>query len=410
MNIDPYHIRQAVILAGGLGSRLRPLTDHLPKPMIAFHGRPFAAYLLEMLKQQGVEEAVFLLGYLPEVVMQYFGDGKQFGISIKYSVQPVDTETGARLRGALDLLEDRFLLLYCDNYWPMQLDRMTAQWRGAGTEALLAIYSNDDHYTKDNVRVSDGGIIELYDKSRTTLGLHGVEIGFGLFRKSHVESLPPGNISLEKTLYPELVSRKQLSGYVTSHRYYSVGSLERLPGTAEFLAFRPAIFLDRDGVLNHKAPRGEYICSADQFRWIPGSLDGLKILTQAGYRIFIISNQAGIARGNLSEFDLKAIHDKMVQDAADIGARIDAIYVCPHGWDADCACRKPKPGLLFQAQREQSLDLTRIWFLGDDERDMEAGLAAGCRCGRVTSEKPFLEWVGQIVESGRDPATTTTLL
>lgn len=393
----PHYIRQAVILAGGLGTRMRPLTDHTPKPMIPFHGKPFAAYLVEMLKEQGIEEVVFLLGYLPEVVMEYFGDGKQFGLSIKYSVLPVDAETGARLRAALDLLEDHFLLLYCDNYWPMQLEKMTAQWRGSGTEALLTIYSNDDHFTKHNVRVSDAGLIEEYDKTRTAPGLSGVDIGFGIFSRQHVESLPNGNVSFEKEVYKKLVARGQLAAYVSMHRYYSIGSLPRLEDTKEFLRFRPVVFLDRDGVLNRKPPRGQYVSMPEEFEWLPGSLEATVLLSESGFRLCIVTNQAGVARGMIAAATLQKIHGRLTKEVESAGGRIEAIYCCPHHWDEKCFCRKPQPGLFFAAQRAMHCDLTRSYFIGDQDEDGIAAEGSGCRFILKSEERTLLEIAREII-------------
>src|SRR5690242_774198 len=109
-------IKQAVILAGGLGTRMRPLTDTMPKPMIPVGGKPFVAYLVELLKQNGIEEIIFLLGYLPEKVSDYFGDGSKFGLRITYVTTPVDYDTGSRLMPAAAQLDQKFLFLYCDNY------------------------------------------------------------------------------------------------------------------------------------------------------------------------------------------------------------------------------------------------------------------------------------------------------
>jgi len=395
----PSSVHQAVILAGGLGTRLHPLTANLPKPMVQLNGKPFAEYLVEMLTNQGIRDILFLLGYLPDPLIKHFGDGSRFGATIRTSLCSPQSETGTRLREALPLLDPEFLLMYCDNYWPLALHRMENEWRGSGLEAMLTIYANDDRITRDNVRISSDGKIVLYDKSRTAPDLAGVDIGFGFFRRSHVESLPKGNISFERSVYPDLVSRGQLAAYVSGHRYYSIGSIERLEATARFLEFRPAILLDRDGVLNEKAPRGEYVCSPEDFRWLPAARESLARLTAAGFRIFVITNQAGIARGALTLDDLAAVNQKMTQEAANAGGRIDGVYFCPHGWHDGCACRKPKPGLLFQAQRDHALDLSRTWFLGDDERDLEAGYAAGCPSGLVTPMVPLDLWVSRVLSS-----------
>jgi D-glycero-D-manno-heptose 1,7-bisphosphate phosphatase len=167
---------------------------------------------------------------------------------------------------------------------------------------------------------------------------------------------------------------------------------------------RPAVILDRDGVLNEKPPRAQYVRKWEEWRWIPGSLDGLAALTAAGKRVFVVSNQAGVARGAMSADDLVEIHRRMLEDVASAGARIDGIYTCPHDWDAGCDCRKPAPGMLIQAQRDHALDLSKTPFIGDDERDAEAADAAGCPSLMVTADVPFRDVVDRLLSRQPDMA------
>lgn len=118
--------------------------------------------------------------------------------------------------------------------------------------------------------------------------------------------------------------------------------------------------------------------SWSEFEWLPGAKETLKLLKEQDYKIIVITNQAGVAKKLMTESDLNTLHEKMLQEATAAGGRIDAIYCCPHHPDAGCSCRKPKPGLLFQAQKEHHLDLTQTPFIGDDARDVEAGTRAGC--------------------------------
>lgn len=388
---------QAVILAGGRGMRLRPLTDTRPKPMIEFHGKAFLEYLIEMLYDNGFERVLLLLGYLPEVIQDYFGNGNQLGLEIEYSISPEENDTGLRLKIAEPHLEPHFLLMYCDNYWPMQIDGMWRRFADALVPAMITVYSNKDGYTKDNVRVDQDGYVIQYDKSRTIPDLHGVEIGYALMSKSVVESLPEKNVSFEQMAYPRLVEQRQLLAYVTDHRYYSVGSHERLPLTEDFLARHPAVILDRDGVLNRKAPRSQYVRTCDEFEWLPGAREALRLFKEAGYRVIIASNQAGIARGAMTERDLLHIHERMKADVLKAGGEIDAIYHCPHCWDEGCECRKPAAGMLFQAQRDFSLDLSHTYFIGDDDRDRQAADTAGCLWARVSGEVPLLNTARKLV-------------
>ena len=372
-------IKQAVILAGGLGTRLRPITDTIPKPMILFHGKPFLEYLIVLLREQGIEEVVLLLGYLSEKVTDYFGNGEKLNIRIKYSISGIEDDTGLRIFKSKDMVAEEFLLLYCDNYWPLPLQIMYLQFVESGSDALVTVYSNKDGYTKSNCIVADDYQLLVYDKSRLSSDLNGVDIGFFILKKKVLDLLPSGNVNFEKEVVPLLVSNKSITAYLTDHRYYSVGSHERLILTEKFLERRPSIILDRDGVLNKKAAKSEYITCYEEWEWLPGSKEALRLLKNRGYQIIIATNQAGISRGKMTERDLLEIHTAMIEDLLKDGIVVDKIYFCPHGWDENCECRKPKPGMLFNAQKDLHLDLSRTYFVGDDERDVEAGLAAGMR-------------------------------
>jgi histidinol-phosphate phosphatase family protein len=139
-----------------------------------------------------------------------------------------------------------------------------------------------------------------------------------------------------------------------------------------------AVILDRDGVLNKKPHLARYVRNWDEFEWIPGAVEAVRLLKSKGCMVCLATNQAGVARGVLSAEDLNHIHARMQADLGKVGASVDKIYVCPHAPEAGCECRKPKPGLLFAIQKDFKLDLTQTPFIGDDPKDMQAGRAAGC--------------------------------
>lgn len=391
------HLTQAVILAGGRGERLKPLTDTVPKPMICFHGKPFLEYLIENLRDQGIGKVLLLLGYLHEKVEEYFKDGSRFGVKIKYSITDVDNNTGRRMKLAEPFIDDYFLFMYCDNYWPLRLSELLDQYMKMGVDGQLTIYSNKDNYTKDNVIIDQQGLIQKYDKSRTAPNLQGVDIGYAIIRKEVLELIPDKNVNFENVVYPVLVEKRQLSAYVTDHRYYSAGSHDRLHLTDSFLKPKKVVILDRDGVLNKKPPKGEYVRTWHEFEWLSGAKEAISLLKSAGYIVIIVTNQAGIARGMMTESDLVDINNRMKADLFEIGVAVDAIYYCPHGWDDGCECRKPKPGMLFQAHRDFNLDLTRTFFIGDDIRDKQAGDAAGCKTLLVSFDVSLLQLVKEKV-------------
>jgi D-glycero-D-manno-heptose 1,7-bisphosphate phosphatase len=262
---------------------------------------------------------------------------------------------------------------------------------------MVTVYTNRDAFTRNNVFVDNEGYIVNYDRSRSSPGLNGVEIGYAMLNRDVLDYVPDGNPSFEACVYPYLVKNRLLQAFMAEHRYYSIGSLERLSQTREFLLSSPAIILDRDGVINKKPSRARYVRKWEEFEWLPGSVEALRLLKNAGYKVIVVTNQAGVARGEMTESDLISIHDRMQSELAQVDASVEAIYYCSHNWNEGCFCRKPEPGLLFQAQREYNLDLTKTFFIGDDERDMEAGFKAGCPTLRVSTEFTLLRCVEQNV-------------
>jgi D-glycero-D-manno-heptose 1,7-bisphosphate phosphatase len=398
MNDHP--IRQAVILAGGLGTRLHPVTLHMPKPLIPVAGRPFIDHLLIMLKNQGIEEVVMLLGYRADMVMDHLGDGSVFGLRIRYSVRSVEDDTGERLKKATEYLSDEFLLMYCDNYWPMNLTRLYRNFRDSGCPAQVTVYTNTDGYTRSNLMTDADGNVRVYDKSRTCGGLNGVDIGFALLRRDVMGLIPDGNVNFEGSVYPGLALSGRLAAFRTDHRYYSIGDLKRVPLTEAFITGKPAAFLDRDGVLNERPPRKDYVKRPEEFQWKPGAVDAVQILKRKGYRVFVVTNQAGIARGIMTEGDLADVHAVMTQTLEAEGANLDGIYHCPHGWDEGCSCRKPRPGMLYQAQKDHGLDLSRSILIGDEDTDIQAGEAAGCLTFKVSDTDSLLDIVNRLSGGG----------
>lgn len=389
-------IKQAVILAGGRGIRLEPFTFGKPKPMYEFNQTPFLSYLLLQLKQWGITDVLLLLGYMADVITNFFHDGSQFGMNITYDITPVEFDTGARMRHAYDFLQENFILMYCDNYCPLCFDRMERQFLESDTLAQITAYRNKETYTNGNLKVQDN-IVQVYDKSRKMEGLQEVDIGYAILKKEVITCIPEKNVNFEEHVYPKLVEDGKLGVYVTEHRYYSVGSWARIQLTKDFFKSKKAVFIDRDGTLNVRPPKAQYIEEPEDFVWLDGAKEAVMLLHHAGYLLFLFTNQPGIARGVMTQHQLDLIHRKMQTELQQSGGCFDQIYVCAHGWDENCDCRKPKPGLLYQAQKDYSLNLLEAIVIGDDDRDIEAGETAGCRCYQVTEDKSLLNIVKEIL-------------
>lgn len=393
-------ITQAVILAGGRGERLRPLTDTVPKPMVAINGRPFLEYLIELLRDNGIEEVILCTGYLHEKISEHFGDGSAFGLRIRYSVADVACDTGRRLKLAEGLFNKEFLLSYADNYWPLHLHAVRDRYEAAGARALMTVYTNKNGETKNNVTVDNEGYVTAYDRSRTDAGTNGVDIGFFIINRSVLDLLGDENCSFESSLLPVLVRRRELVAYLTDQRYYSISTPVRLAEAGGFLKPKKVVFLDRDGVINKKMAGSDCVKTWEEFSFIPGVREALKLLRDHGYMAVLITNQAGVARGLMTQNDLDTIHEKMKAEIETNGGKIDAIYCCTHGWGEGCACRKPKPGMLLRAAEELTIDLSKAVFIGDDPRDAEAGRLAGCRTILVNENRDMLAVVKALVRDG----------
>ena len=159
---------------------------------------------------------------------------------------------------------------------------------------------------------------------------------------------------------------------------------------------RKAIFMDRDGVINYN--RNDYVKSWDEFEFIPGSIEAIKKINESNRILIVITNQSPIGRGIFTHDTLYDIHTRMLDELGHLGARIDAIYYCPHHPDDNCDCRKPKPGLIIRAANDFNIDLKNSWMIGDSDSDLAAGSVAGCKVKKITEEQSLLDLVEQILD------------
>ena len=369
------NIEQAAILCGGMGKRLRPITDTIPKPMVLVNGYPFLEYLLEQLKQNGIKEVILMTGYLGEKIREYFGNGSAFGLDIAYSHGPVEWETGRRLYEAKPLLKDHFLLLYADNFVQFNLKKLINFYQKMSKLLCFIVQSK----TNGNIRLMADETVEVYDKTRFAQNLRFVELGYMLVDKNVFEYYRDIDVGFSDILV-RLVSDRQVAGMVVEDIYHSISDPERLKLTEAYLKPKKILLIDRDGVINEKAPRGEYIAKWSDFQFIPVNIRGLKKLSDQGFEFIVISNQAGIGRGILNVETVGEINEKMRNALQKEGICILDIYVCPHHWEDKCYCRKPNPGLFFQASRDWLFRLDKTCFIGDDPRDCQAAYNAGTKC------------------------------
>lgn len=172
-----------------------------------------------------------------------------------------------------------------------------------------------------------------------------------------------------------------------------------------------AVFLDRDGIINRKPKEGEYITSWDDFHILPGVAEGVTLLNRAEYIVVVVTNQRCVARGVISVTDLEKIHCRMSDALLQAGARLDGVFYCPHDYKPSCSCRKPAPGMLLAAAQMHGVDLGSSWMVGDSEIDMQAGVSAGCKTARVSSEHEHQNAIEHAAgKSGRTEIIASSLL
>ena len=230
---------QAVILAGGLGTRLWPITREIPKPMVPVAGVPYLEHQLRILGEQGIRDIVLLTGYLGEQISDHFGGGERLGLHIRYSREAAPLGTGGAIRLAQPLLAETFLVIYGDSYLPIDYAAVLQRLNSSGALGVVVTYRDPSGLTdvRPNIAAS-GGLVTAYDKSgRSSVDLDRVEAGVSAFRREVIDLLPPGDpVAFEPNVLPALAARRQLLEWPAPQRFFDIGTPERLKVIEELFA------------------------------------------------------------------------------------------------------------------------------------------------------------------------------
>ncbi len=234
--MNPKALPQVVILAGGLATRLRPLTETIPKALLEINGEPFLAHQLRLLASRNVTRVVLAVGYRGEQIREYAGSGQAFGVQLDYSFDgPRLLGTAGAIRNALPFLEEVFFVLYGDSYLPCDYSAAAQSFSESGKPAMMTVYRNDGRWDASNVEFRDGRIM-AYDKLRRTPEMLHIDYGLGIFRRPVFEAVPEGASCDLATVYQDLLRRNELAGWESPERFYEVGSPAGLRELAEALA------------------------------------------------------------------------------------------------------------------------------------------------------------------------------
>jgi len=391
------NVEQAVFLVGGLGTRLKTLTCDTAKPVLDVGGRPFLDHLLDEASRHGVKRALLLCGYRAGDLVGSYQDRSIRGMTIDTAVEPEPAGTAGALALAADRLDDQFFLVNGDSLFdfnwlgllPAQADNATGWVRMALARGVAG--ERYGRVAVDGRRVHDFIPAGALDRP--------INAGVYLMRKDVLSRIGAAPCSLERDVLPGLARDGLIEGLVVDAPFIDIGTpqdFERAQRVVPRITRRPAAFLDRDGVLNVDTG---YVHHPDQVRWVTGAREAVRWLNDAGYLVFVVTNQAGVARGLYNEEHVVDLHRWMNAELRRYGAHIDCFEYCPYHpegvvdrYRLVSELRKPGPGMIRKLQSEWRVDASQSFLIGDRETDLEAAAAAGIP-GHLFSGADLLEFV-----------------
>ncbi len=392
---------QAVILAGGKGTRLAERLGGLPKPLVDVCGTPLLERQLDALFSSGIEEVLLLVNHRADLI-QSFVDSHPMAAKITLVDDGEPQGTAGALLAALPLLRERFVVVYGDTLFDIDLPHFIETHHRAGADVSLLVHPNDHPADSDLVEVDgDGWIQAFHGYPHPPASAFGNLVNAAMYvcERRALEAWADFDTpsDLAKNLFPHMLAAgARLLGYESYEYIKDLGTPERLDKVERHLrmgrvarasrrAPQRAVFVDRDGTLN--VPAG-YIKHPDQLVLIAGAAEGVRRLNEAEYRVVLATNQPVLARGECDDATMRRIHARLQTDLGHSGAYLDRVLMCPHhpqsgfpgevsALKGECDCRKPKPGMLLAAAADLNIDLTRSWMVGDASTDMACAAAAG---------------------------------
>lgn len=396
---------QAVIMAGGKGTRLAALTrDEIPKPMVTVAGKPLLLWQIERLKENNIRDIILVIGHLGEKIKEYFGDGKIFGVEIRYLEEKEPLGTAGSLFYLKDMLTDcAFLMMSGDLYFDVDLERMIRYHNEKKSMATLFVHPNGHPADSDLLVLDENNRVVKFDSKHNKRAYwydNCVNAGIFVFDSRICDRVQePIKCNLENDVIKSMIEDGDpVYGYRSPEYVKDVGTVERIEQTLRdiecgFIAekslknMQKCIFLDRDGTINQY--RG-LIYKEEDFELEPCAIEAIRHINVSGRLGIVITNQPVVARGLCKIEDVENIHRKMSTLLGKSGVYLDDVMFCPHHPDKGypeedpeykivCECRKPKIGMIQKAAERYHIDLENSWMVGDTTMDIQTGKNAGLK-------------------------------
>jgi D-glycero-D-manno-heptose 1,7-bisphosphate phosphatase len=364
-------IKTCVIFCGGFGKRLGSITKKKPKPMVLVNKKPFLEHLLIQIKNLGIKKVFLLVGYKKKQIIDYFKSGRKLGLQIEYSYCAPENETGFRLNLIKDRIKEDFLLMYCDNYCPINLKKNFLIFKKKKSLLTLSVCKKNG----GNISISLDDQIK-YDASRKKK-FNFVEIGYIICNKKFLKYINNENISINKYFTKKKIIQK-ISAIKIYNKYLSISDRYRLAETRKFFKKKNIILIDRDGVLNLKNKNSRYVRNINELKMNDKLISILKRFPQMKY--VCITNQAGIATKELKKTDLNKINNFIKKYLKKRNIKLIQFLVSMEHFKSKSFFRKPNPGNFLKAANKYKLLLDKTFYIGDDPRDVLASYNANTKC------------------------------
>ncbi len=396
---------QAIILAGGKGTRLRERLAGRPKPLVDLGGTPLLEHQMRLLKRYGFRQVLVLVNHQAQQIVDFIASHAGWGMDVRCIDDGEPRGTAGATLAILDQLADETLVVYGDTMLEVDLERFkTYHAQDQSAAATLFLHPNDHPHDSDLVEMDEANRVVAfhpYPHDQSTDYANLVNAALYWIRRESLRRWQnrPGVIDFGRNLFPEmLTSGCVLRGYNSFEYVKDCGTPERLDRAAADLESgyiaraslahpQQVVFVDRDGTINEEV---DHLNHPDQLRLFPGVAEAIRRLNNSDYRCCVVTNQPVVARGECTPEGLRAIHNRLETQLGLGGAYLDRLYVCPHhphrGYPGerpelkiDCECRKPRTGMIDLASRQFNVDRQASWLIGDSTVDLETARRAGLR-------------------------------